>query len=141
MDKIIKFIWVLPVSFGLWLIYKLFVKPEKEEVTPNNSGLSAVDVTLYYQVCANLEKGGNPWEIGITDFIFPLFSGMSQNANLSNAVKLGELLNKVQDKQRFAEVYYKEKHTLLTTSIINVYGDTIYNTIARNVSNFGSFMI
>ena len=139
MKNLLNYLWVAVAGFAVWLIYKLFVeqkeKPSPLDLTSNESGLSKSDIEIYNKVYYNLSIGGNPYDYGNLGFLY----GGVQNLNL--AFELGNLLNSVSNKELFAEVWMQKNNRLLTSSIMDVYGDKTYCLIAQNVPNFSQFIL
>lgn len=137
MKKFLDFVWVPFVAVALWLVYKIFVQDEENEldITTSGTGLSSGDVAIYNEVVTLMNSGGNPYD---WRNVFYPFGGVD---DAKNAVRLGNLLNNVVDKPLFAKVYAKKRNKLLTRDIIEVYGDKVYQLIAQNVVAFSEFII
>ena len=145
MDKIkeyLRFLWIPLFAFALWLIYKLFVKDDEElDPTSTNTGLSPNDLSIYNSVVVNLDGGGNPMDIEWYYFLFPPLQGILSSDNYSSALSLGDLLARVENKPLFAKVFARRQKRTLVNAIIAVYGQSIYDTMSRNVLDFGEFII
>lgn len=138
LKSITKFLWVPIAAVALWLVYKLFVAKDDNgelDITSSSTGLSPQDLSIYNEVISNLNSGGNPYNL--TNIFFPL-DGVDY---AKGAVRLGALLNDVQDKPLFAQVFAKKQNKLLTSRIVEVYGDQVYSLVSQNVSNFQAFIL
>lgn len=139
MKNLLNYLWVVIAGFAVWLVYKLFVSKDEEDkpldVTSSSTGLSFSDIDIYNKVSANLSDGGNPYS---WSNVFIPCLGVEYG---KSAVKLGELLAKVQDKPLFAKVWAKKHNSVLPSSIVDSYGEKVYTLVAMNVPNFVEFII